>query len=1025
MRTACHKSQSPQSHLDSANCSLLPSHLPHWAIRLPKPSGRRSLRRWRANCAAVRWAAWLLAFFNYWELGCPKAPAEYRELGRAYGVTRAQDDAFRHLVESCRQLCRTPPTLPGLGRGQRKLVEVLNSLQSAFAVPGANSQTQEIAVAETVDVDRVNLPSQAYVAKCDPADWVEPWLKQYVNDPCCLQLPRSQWPGLMPLPNVCHMISKHDELTLARRLIAAGAAVLVPADIVPNGPDQKPMSSGWFGVYHSSTKQRLINDRRRPNHVELRLHSCRWPMGAQLCVLVLEPWESIRGSGKDLRSYYNQLLHRDPTRNVVGRVMLGKEFPDVPCDPQGRYMLGLCVWSMGNQNACEVAHQTHAGVLRAVGGLAPHRLLEWGRPVPDSSLLEGLIIDDYIVIQICPTSQLHSPIGLDRQLMSSASAAYRDAHLEEAVEKDVDAQPVFTAWGTTVDSNTGEVSAPLGRRSALAWFDVFCASLPAISPGLLRRLLGLHVHHFSHNKLLMSVFHRAYRWMTGLHEHRMASIPMDIRMELMAAALLLPLARTNIRTPVSDVLSCTDATPISAGGVQASVTPALARQFYFAAVHKGAHVQLGGTLTHRRMDDTPFQPKVHTDLETVLAHIPWQCTRSFQFSQTSHVNLQELRACKAELVSRAQGRQGPCRAVNGVDSTVVAGAWAHGRSSSVHVNGLLRSRMAWQEFSQVRSSLFWMRSEANPSDAPSRFRPVVPPLIPTPGSSLAAALTPAQKFVPTRTRGRDRTLFRQLMRSGTCQEFYAGGASLSKALRACATLHVDVPFEAFPKKGCYRPEFDLSLDVVRHNLRMHVSNGHLLYAHFGVPCKDWAALSRLNGGTRSKLDPTGSLPRELAANGHASFVAELCTTLSALGGLWTIENPTGSYLFLFPPIQALCGLPNVHDVTFDQCCFGLQPPDGPPGKFVKKQTTVRSNVPSLSSLSRKCPRDHEHVHAMGSVLHNGQWQSRAKLAGHYPPGLCKQWAACVEAQVQLLRQTDQPPSIAGSLYHAPPATEKP
>ena len=88
-------------------------------------------------------------------------------------------------------------------------------------------------------------------------------------------------------------------------------------------------------------------------------------------------------------------------------------------------------------------------------------------------------------------------------------------------------------------------------------------------------------------------------------------------------------------------------------------------------------------------------------ISELLPSLSWHVTRSYRFSQTSHVNLQEMRAVKAELVEQCNTSLIGEVSCNIIDSKVLEGAWAAGRSSSYQLNGLLRQRQGWEVLGQV------------------------------------------------------------------------------------------------------------------------------------------------------------------------------------------------------------------------------------------------------------------------------------------------------------------------------------
>ena len=87
----------------------------------------------------------------------------------------------------------------------------------------------------------------------------------------------------------------------------------------------------------------------------------------------------------------------------------------------------------------------------------------------------------------------------------------------------------------------------------------------------------------------MCVFSRSYKWLTDLPEHKMIALPVDIREELIAAACLLPIAVANLRSPLSTVVTCSDATPVRAGVTKAVVSRKCAEALFLHSVHKSQY----------------------------------------------------------------------------------------------------------------------------------------------------------------------------------------------------------------------------------------------------------------------------------------------------------------------------------------------------------------------------------------------------------------------------------------------------
>ena len=84
---------------------------------------------------------------------------------------------------------------------------------------------------------------------------------------------------------------------------------------------------------------------------------------------------------------------------------------------------------------------------------------------------------------------------------------------------------------------------------------------------------------------------RCYRWVAALPPRRVAKLPADIADEIMAALLHLPLAVSDLRSPVSSHIYCSDATPSTAGSASAVTSQSAAEALYCHAEHKGFYTR--------------------------------------------------------------------------------------------------------------------------------------------------------------------------------------------------------------------------------------------------------------------------------------------------------------------------------------------------------------------------------------------------------------------------------------------------
>ena len=166
----------------------------------------------------------------------------------------------------------------------------------------------------------------------------------------------------------------------------------------------------------------------------------------------------------------------------------------VPPKPGGRAVTKVqaCFSAVlqGDHLGVEVATASHAAYLEDLGLLQPRQRLQSNRPVLDSHLHQGLIIDDFFAIAKVSRS-VHSGLSASTQTpakncMDQALAAYRAAGIEGSSEKDVVNSTVGAVAGAEIDSRENTLSrgmcligAPRSKRFVLADLSLEACQLPA------------------------------------------------------------------------------------------------------------------------------------------------------------------------------------------------------------------------------------------------------------------------------------------------------------------------------------------------------------------------------------------------------------------------------------------------------------------------------------------------------------------------------------------------------------------
>ena len=133
-----------------------------------------------------------------------------------------------------------------------------------------------------------------------------------------------------------------------------------------------------------------------------------------------------------------------------------------------------------------------------------------------------------------------------------------------------------------------------------------------------------------------------------------------------------------------------------------------------------------------RLGALPYRmPGPLESIGELMHSLPWRVGRSVH-RETAHVNIHETGEAVDEFCEQASRCVLPASRANGTDSRVGLGCIGHGRSSSIHLNPHLRRLQAWETFCEQDLSQFWLQSEDNIGDDPSRFRALRPLRIPPP-----------------------------------------------------------------------------------------------------------------------------------------------------------------------------------------------------------------------------------------------------------------------------------------------------
>jgi hypothetical protein len=150
----------------------------------------------------------------------------------------------------------------------------------------------------------------------------------------------------------------------------------------------------------------------------------------------------------------------------------------------------LCfrVLSMGDTNAVDFGQTIHENLLRQAGALVEEDTLRYGLPMPEGDLLQGVYLNDFLVLAKVARADVHIP-GVDTARLRKAFA-YVAAGFEVADDKMYHHEVNFKAWGAEVLGGLGKVGAPFTTRRELWRVARAVAVFSYIGKTVVRQVLG-------------------------------------------------------------------------------------------------------------------------------------------------------------------------------------------------------------------------------------------------------------------------------------------------------------------------------------------------------------------------------------------------------------------------------------------------------------------------------------------------------------------------------------------------------
>lgn len=652
-----------------------------------------------------------------------------QDMGRSAAKSEMHDSELAALHRACAALSNYGTyTCSRRSTGAGNCTDDSNSCGAWGEVIGEVSSVSHF-TAKTIEADRIKFGSPP---QFDPLPFLDPKTAAMYERPESFFKDEPDVP-----PSVSVRASLAEKIKLFQKMASCGRlAALSPAE----ADDQ--FGSGLFAVCKNLEWDRLIMDCRPANGRERGLQ--KWTAMASASVLAqieLAADENLKMSGEDVQDYFYQFLISDSRkrRNVLVGLVDELELLQIfgrKLHFDGPGFVCLSTMAMGDLCACEFAQGSHLSVLFASGQLKPEELVMMHCPIPRSSLMIGVVIDDLVLLERVLSSSSDTSTAAASRL-EPIKEMYRKVGLPINEKKEFVDSPTGSFWGCEIDGVKGIMRPSSLRLWPLVMITARVACLGVVTFGLLESLVGSWVAILMFRRRLLSLLSCCFDILSlevakGT-VFRLSGVAKD---ELFAIAVCGPLAFVNLRAETLPTIRATDSSDWGSAAVSAELPVSIAREAMRHSLTKSRWTHLlppfkawqkAHDLLHPS-EELPSGDMYNTHpLWTLLARgLHYKEEWRAQHTKKRHINFTELSAFLRE-EARIAANHGSVRFLGGLDSQVSLGALVKGRSASKPLNSLLQRSLPVVIGGDIYSGVGFFPSGVNRADAPTRGAVPPPP----------------------------------------------------------------------------------------------------------------------------------------------------------------------------------------------------------------------------------------------------------------------------------------------------------
>ena len=282
--------------------------------------------------------------------------------------------------------------------------------------------------------------------------------------------------------------------------------------------------------------------------------------------------------------------------------LLGGESLRAGAQISQRASIGFKSVLQGDHGGVEYATSAHESLLMRYGCLQQSHRLVANRPLFSSRSCDGLVIDDFFAVSVLPESS-PSKECFAAHRHSQALKAYEKEKLLGSPVKDVLGSDCAKVIGGVLNSSAqarsqgvATLASPIEKRLGLSWILLQVAQLSHTTDSLHVCLMGGVVSAFLFRRPLMSLLSKAFSLVTAADvcelKPKLVQLPRTICDELVLAAVLLPLALSDLSAEFIPEIFATDSSKHKGAIVSSFVGSRLSEYLYKSCKSKGAYTKL-------------------------------------------------------------------------------------------------------------------------------------------------------------------------------------------------------------------------------------------------------------------------------------------------------------------------------------------------------------------------------------------------------------------------------------------------